>query len=258
MDKPRVKDYRALLRRLASLLVFPDKQLQVIAEISANDQVYPVLKISLKMGSSGKKKALISAGIHGDEPSGVETVCAFLERGEFKRFERDWEITLLPCLNPFGFEYATRKNHEKKDLNRLFKCQPPPREIVPIQQILNRPFDLTLELHEDSDSPGYYLFQRAETDSKRSLGRRILDEVEKTMTLNLNGKIEGMPANRGLIEWASDSDTMKWWPMAVYAASRGSRFCFTLETASGFPMNARVDAHLTAIRTAFDRFPGSN
>lgn len=255
---PYPRDYNAILQRLSSLAASPDKQIQAITEISNNGRVYPIMKISLNAGDGKKKRVLISAGIHGDEPSGVETACAFLERGEFKRFERDWEITLLPCLNPFGFEYATRENHEKKDLNRFFKYHPPPREIVPIQQILNRPFDLTLELHEDSDSPGYYLFQRIETHSKRSLGRRILDEVEKTMAINLNEKIDGMAANRGLIEWTPDADAMKWWPMAVYAASRGSRFCFTLETASGFSMNARVDAHLTAIRTALDGFPGSN
>jgi predicted deacylase len=32
--------------------------------------------VKFVLGEGNQRKALISAGIHGDEPSGVETICA--------------------------------------------------------------------------------------------------------------------------------------------------------------------------------------
>lgn len=250
------RDYKLLLQRLRSLAVASGKRTRSITEISVNGRVYPIVKIRLCMGSRKKRRALISAGIHGDEPAGVEAICAFLERNEFQRYARDWEVTLLPCLNPFGYEHATRDNHEGKDLNRLFKSASTPPEVTAIREVLNRPFDLTLELHEDSESLGFYLYQKETGAANPALGRRILAEAEKTMSININSEIEGMPANRGLINRFSHPEKMKWWPMAIYASEKGSRCCFTLETALSLPMESRINTHLSAIRTALTHFPG--
>lgn len=250
------RDYKLLLQRLHSLAVSCGKRTRSITEISANGRIYPLVKISLNAGDRGKKRVLISAGIHGDEPAGVEAICAFLERNEFQRYAGDWEVTLLPCLNPFGYEHGTRDNHEGKDLNRLFKSASTPPEVTAAREVLSRPFDLTLELHEDSESPGFYLYQKETGAANPALGRRILGEAEKTMSINMNSEIEGMPADRGLINRFSRQEKMKWWPMAVYAAAKGSRCCFTFETALTFPMESRINTHLNAIRTALTHFPG--
>ena len=42
---------------------------------------YPIKKIIL--GDSKPRRALISAGIHGDEPAGIETICVFLESKKY-------------------------------------------------------------------------------------------------------------------------------------------------------------------------------
>ncbi|NIQ01678.1 MAG: DUF2817 domain-containing protein, partial [Nitrospinaceae bacterium] len=59
---------------------------------------YPLCAVSLARG--GSHRVLISAGIHGDEPAGVEALCHFLERREYRSFLRHWEIVLIPCINP--------------------------------------------------------------------------------------------------------------------------------------------------------------
>jgi len=250
MELQAKRNYGNLLSRIKSALN-PQGELIVCGEFQSGMQTYPLVKIIL--GEGNLKRALISAGIHGDEPAGVETICSFLERKEYLAFASEWELTLLPCINPTGYELQTRENRENKDLNRLFKTDVSCPEVVHVKDIFERPYDLDLELHEDVDTLGYYLYQKDRTPEPEALGREILDAVEKVMALNPANEIEGMAAERGLISRLSEPDEMEWWPMAVYAHFKGCRHCFTLETSPAFSMETRVAAHLTALRTALGR-----
>jgi hypothetical protein len=66
--------------------------------LNTPDTEYSLVNFVLKEGN--QHKALISAGIHGDEPSGVETICTLLENNRFEIFLEEWELTFLPCINP--------------------------------------------------------------------------------------------------------------------------------------------------------------
>jgi len=246
------RSYENLLSRIKTALNLQG-ELTVCGEIQSGNHTYALIKIIF--GQGNPKKALISAGIHGDEPAGVETICSFLEQKEFLKYADEWELTLLPCINPTGYELKIRENHEGQDLNRLFKAEASCPEVDFVKNILERPYDLDLELHEDVDTEGYYLYQKDRTPEPGSLGREILDAVEKVMALNPAGEIEGMAAERGLISRLSDPDEMEWWPMAIYAHFQGCRHCFTLETSPGFSMETRVEAHLMALRTALKNIP---
>jgi len=250
MDLQAKRNYKNLLSRIKSALS-PQDKLTVCGEVQSWNEIYPLVKIIL--GEGNPKRTLISAGIHGDEPAGVETICSFLEQKEYLDFTSDWELTLLPCINPTGYELKTRDNYESKDLNRLFKTDVSCPEVVFVKDIFERPYDLDLEFHEDVDTSGYYLYQKDQTPEPGPLGREILDAVEKVMKLNPANEIEGMAAERGLISRLSDPDEMEWWPMAIYAHFKGCRHCFTLETSPAFSMETRVAAHLTALRTALER-----
>ena len=191
---------------------------------------------------------LISGGIHGDEPSGVEAICSFIENEKYKPFANEWEITFLPCVNPYGYEYDSRENHECKDLNRLFKDKLPPLEVQLVKSIF-KPyyFDVTIELHEDIDSQGYYLYYKSMLSSEREIGINILKSVEKIIPINSNKKIDNMPAENGIIDRIKDINKMEWWPMAGYSLHMKSNHCLTLETPTRLPMITRVNAHLAAL-----------
>ncbi len=241
------RNYDKLLGRIKSALN-SQVEFKICGEVKSESQTYPLVKIV--MGKENRKRALISAGIHGDEPAGVETICSFLEQNIFHQFSSEWELTLLPCINPTGFELHTRENHEGKDLNRLFKIDVSCPEILFVKNTFDRPYDLDLELHEDVDTSGYYLYQKDLTPELGVLGREILDGVEEVMELNPNNEIEGIAAERGLISRLSSPGEMEWWPMAVYAHFKGCSHCFTLETSPKFSMKIRVEAHLNALQTA--------
>jgi murein peptide amidase A len=213
---------------------------------------YPLTRFVL--GKGNRRRALISAGIHGDEPSGVQAICSFLETNRFSNYSTEWELTFLPCLNPYGYEYGTRENHKDEDLNRLFKHESPPPEVKFAMSSFDKKYDLTIELHEDSTTHGYYLYQKGTHDEDEGLGSKITQAVENIMPINLDPEIDGHIAQRGIIVPDNDYNTMDWWPMALYSLSKGSRRCLTLESAPKFSMERRIEAHLLAINASLNFF----
>ena len=243
----KINSFESIIHRL-------EKTHRVSIETHHTNQTstYPLIKVVL--GKGNPHRVLISAGIHGDEPGSVESLLSFLENSNYSPYINHWEITLLPCINPHGYEFGTRENHQGKDLNRLFKEDDPPTEVSFAQSILSTPFELTIELHEDNESTGYYLYQKGIDAKDDELGYEILDTIKSIMPINLNDEIDGSSADRGVIGKSIDISTMDWWPMALYGLSKGVERCLTLETASHFDMTTRVNAHLTAIKTALNYF----
>lgn len=248
------RSFKIILDRLETFSQTEKIPLEALGKIVADGETLPIVKLELNPQSTAPKKVLISGGIHGDEPAGVETICEFLEKKLYSPFLKDWRITILPCLNPSGYQRNTRNNYEDKDLNRLFKLSSSSTEVEIAQKILESPFDLTLELHEDCDSDGYYLFQKENLQSTPPLGRKVLDAVESIMPINRNSEIEEIPAEDGLIMKLKEPDEMPWWPMALYSYHIGCKRSFTLETTPKLPMDVRVKAHLKAIETALIRY----
>ena len=242
------RNYLKIVNRLRKILTH-DVQITTLGHIKYATKSYPFQKVIL--GDHNPRRVLISAGIHGDEPAGVESVCAFLESGRYKAHLDKWEITILPCINPYGFENDTRENHDKKDLNRLFKDQLPPLEVQLAKSTIKPSyFDITIELHEDSDSHGYYLFQKSNRPNGLEVGLKIMEALKEIIPINSDEKIEGMPAEKGVIHRIKDIDEMEWWPMAGYSLAMKSGHCLTLETPTRLAMSARVSAHLVALDQA--------
>jgi protein MpaA len=152
MKQPRIRHFDDIVARLRVSLN-PETELTEMDILPVGNREYPLIKIVI--GQGNPRRILISGGIHGDEPAGVETLCAFLENKLYKDFLDDWEFTILPCINPSGFEAGTRNNQDDIDLNRMFKEATVPQEVDFVKTVLDQPYDLDLELHEDIDSPGY-------------------------------------------------------------------------------------------------------
>jgi len=210
---------------------------------------YPFQRIII--GDQKSRRVLISAGIHGDEPSGIEAILYFLKSGQYKSYLDEWEITILPCINPYGYENNTRENHNGKDLNRLFKDQLPPLEVqLAKSTIKSSYFDISIELHEDSDSNGYYLFQKSNEPNGLKVGLKIIEAVKEIIPINLDDTIDNMPSENGVIHKIKDIDEMELWPMACYSLAMKTGHCLTLETPTKLSMSVRIKAHLQAIDQA--------
>jgi len=70
----------------------------------------------------GKRKILITAGVHGEEQAGPIGLLMFL-RQDLKKYLSEFTFTIIPVVNPLGFEKKRRRGSNNRDLNRHFHIQ---------------------------------------------------------------------------------------------------------------------------------------
>lgn len=252
------RDYTELAERVKALAALPDVTVGVIGEFESEGRSYPLFRV--RMGA-GAARVMIDAGIHGDEPAGVEAALRFIETGADDRaLLSQFSFDIFPCNNPTGWERNTRENADGVDLNRAFNVRKPPAEAAIISDALQgNCFDLIFEMHEDIDAPGLYLYELAE-DSGDHVGERIIAAVAAA-GCPINGEhcIEGMTASGGIIRRKKVSSFRKTrLPLAIFAYRTCGGHVITLEPpASVLPFEKRVEVELIALRVALDALPRS-
>lgn len=192
-------------------------------------------------------KIIISAGIHGDEPSGVECLLTLLET--CPPWLKAFDLTLFPCLNPWGYEHNMRTNEEGRDLNRLWKSNDS-KEISFVCHILgNRRFHLTICLHEDYDATGFYVYEL--TRHQTPCAPIVVKAVSRILPIDPRERIEKRRAHHGVIIRSMESvPRRKYWPEAFCHFKHYTDHTLTSETLTHFPIEKRVRAHMEAIRVA--------
>jgi murein peptide amidase A len=241
----QLREYSTLVRRVRSAVSEHRESSLSLHELTAAGRTYELMRVVL--GSGAPQRVLLSAGIHGDELAGVEALCEWLESHAYMKFLHRWDITMFPCLNPWGYEHGTRENGDGHDLNREFNSAHPPQEVRFVQSVLQEPFDLSLELHGDEDSAGYYLYETVQPGA--DIGHRVIEQIHTIMPVNLDATIDGKSANGGVIARPLEPGTHSWWPMARYGFAQGIPCSLTLE-AGRSPLQRQVQAHLQAIEAA--------
>jgi hypothetical protein len=143
-----------------------------------------------------------------------------------------------------------RENDEGTDLNRQY-LQPKAEETRAHIRWLDKQaaFDLSLVLHEDWESRGFYLYE-LNPDDRPSLAEAMIKAVREVCPIDLSPLIEGRPALSGIIRPSLDPQTRPLWPESFYLVTHKSRLSYTLEAPSDFPMAGRVAALVTAVRAA--------
>ncbi len=221
---------------------------------------YPIVALVSQNASPRSRTVCLAAGIHGDEPAGVEAVAVLLEEDRLSRWLDRLRFLILPCINPFGYEHHTRANGKEIDLNRQFRRRDAPREVRLVRRAMGRArFDLEIELHEDVDTAGFYLYELARRPPL--LGETIVRAARRFGPINLDPEIEGMPSRGGIIRVERERVARRRdrWPQAIYAFRRGTLHCLTIETPVHLKLRQRARVHIaaveTALRTLFDQQP---
>jgi hypothetical protein len=241
----RVRDYSEVARRLHAL---PKREWRV--EQVARIWGYPFYKVRRQIDRRAAT-ILLTAGIHGEEPGGVEGALRWLEGGEWSKWRVNWFV--LPCINPYGWERNQRRNAQGRDINRQFRnpavC--PEAQLV-THQLRGRRFLFLLDFHEDVDSPGYYLYELRREPPY--IGERIVAAVGKGIPLNRDKMIDGNRATGlALIRREANLSRLKQrprWPMAYHLFLTSCTHILGSETPVNVPLQQRARAHNVALRTA--------
>lgn len=157
---------------------------------------YPLYIIKIKADRADAKTLLVSAGMHGNEPSGPLGVVEFLKRIDLKKI--DVNITILPLCNPAGFDRNKRRNDQRRDLNRHFSDNVLTQENKTIySQVKDIHPDVMLALHEDISQDKFFLYETARTTQPYDL--EILEEAKKTFDINTDPFMYTDPNINGVV-----------------------------------------------------------
>ncbi len=197
---------------------------------------------------SPRIRVYISTGIHGDEPAGPLAALQLLQEDSFPA---DAALWMCPCLNPTGFLLNRRENAQGIDLNRDYRHLQSAEVRAHIDWLQRQSsFDLTICMHEDWESAGFYIYEVNPTD-RPSLADKIVEAVAKVCPIDPSLEIETWSASGGVIRPRLNPMERPQWPEALYLiTTHKTSLGYTLEAPSDFPLPTRVAALTTAVKTA--------
>ncbi len=240
-------DYGELLRRWREL----DGSSGLIVRTLCEAGGHPVLAVESERAASGEPGGLyLSAGVHGDECAPVWALLAWAEGASAILRERP--VVILPCLNPVGLLWNTRLDGDGIDLNRCFENGSHP--VVGTWQgfLQGRRFETAINLHEDYDASGIYLYELTRGESA---GDALLAACEGIIPRERAGEIDGSPFANGLLVRSTEieqvvAERLGGFPEAAYLFLKHAGTGYTFETPSELDLTRRIAAHLAFLEAA--------
>lgn len=199
-----------------------------------------------------RARIYVSSGIHGDEPAAPAALLHMLEAGLFDD-RANW--FLCPLLNPTGYRLGTRENDIGIDLNRDYRAPQSTEITAHVRWLRRQPsFDLSLCLHEDWETKGFYLYE-LNPEARPTLADAMIAAARQHGPIEVGDLIDGRPSHApGIIRPDPDPILREQWPEAIYLFQHHCRFGYTLETASIAPPEQRVTIHHAAVAAALAAF----
>ena len=241
--------YTEIIRRIDGLRRDGRTNVVVLDVLRRSGYALPFFELSA--GPTSGPQIALSAGLHGDEPAGIQALLQLFERETSPPIG----ITALPCINPSGLIAGTRRNDLGVDLNRTFGQERGPQEIELVRAALaGRRFDCGIDLHEDIESRGFYLYEHVR-GNRPPLGHRIVAAIRAAgMPINDAPAIEGRALVDGCVEPAEETLSPLVGFYSIYLFDRHSDRTLVPESPGVLPLPARVAMHLSAIDTVVASF----
>ncbi|MDP7593926.1 MAG: M14 family metallocarboxypeptidase [Litorilituus sp.] len=195
---------------------------------------YPLYAIKSKNWQYNKKTVLVTGGVHGYETSGIHGALRFLQNEKsnpHSKYQASFNLLVVPCISPWGYETINRWNHKAIDPNRSFYDNSPAQESAALMayvQSLNLNVLVHVDLHETTDTDntefrpalaardaieqktwnipdGFYLVGDA-IQPQEKFQSAIINSVEKITHIappDDDGKLIGVPVEqKGVINYA--------------------------------------------------------
>ena len=243
----KVRDYGEVEGRLLGL----DSNI-ISADVLGEASGYLIHAVELGRRDGEKRQILLTGGVHGDEPAGVEAVLRFLEGPDPNYVDR-FVFSVIPCVNPSGFELNTRENAKSQDINRSMSEDDVEEAVLMRRFLSGKQFDVLIDLHEDYEATGFYMYEAEKQD--RLIGRQIVEAIKRIGPIDDDeNDDEGLdlPISEGLFGINPSWRDKGFSAYAYYENSNHVVLCETPSTA--WPLDQRVEAHLTAIAITLDHY----
>ena len=234
-----MRDYTEITERL--------KNLGVPIERIGTAHSYPIHQIRLTSSAHKSQQVLITGGMHGDEPAGVEAVLQFLARDNTTLL-KNFSFIVVPCINPYGYVHGTRETYNGVDINRSFETDDIVEVAIVKKALGQTQFSLAIDFHEDYDATGFYLYEgnRAE----HYIGPELAVVAKAIGPLDPNDPGEDAPdLAEGVYKVADSWGTQG---LVPYLLHFHSEHVIISETPTAWHLEQRVALHLTILDTALN------
>lgn len=240
----RCHDYDYLVQRWRKIARASGLKMIAFAESDG----YPIWMLTSRASPEGG--GYLSAGIHGDEPAGTEGLVRWAENNT--PLLSKLPCLIFPCLNPWGLVNNSRMDAKGRDLNRTFQHDHVPHIQALKTFIKSRRFAIALNLHEDYDSHGFYLYE-LERDTP-FWGEELIEIARQHISIESRLLIDGHRVSKiGLLRRKVDVMKFTEIPEAVYLHLHHTERTFTFETPSEFALDQRVLIQSTLIDACIRR-----
>jgi hypothetical protein len=175
---------------------------------------------------------------------------------ESRELDSRYAYRIWPCTNPSGYAQGSRKSADGVDINRTFGRggqSPEARAIVTANR--DRKFELSLDLHEDTDADGFYCYEYRSTN----LGRAVVSAVrganfpiQDLAQCDLGAPFEAMELDDGVVHPSSEQEIKALGGLSYnLSLARHAAACvLTLETPVRLAWDERIAIHRIAVKAA--------
>lgn len=231
---------------------------QQYGQLDYSNVTYPLYALKTLNWRADKPSVLITGGVHGYETSGVHGALHFAKTAAHD-FMTHFNILIVPCVSPWGYETINRWNPSAVDPNRSFYANSPAPESAALMDLVSElDFVVHIDLHETTDSDnsefrpalaardaieqrsweipdGFYAVGDTENPCDE-FQAAVITEVKKVTHIapcDAEGKIIGVPISQeGVINYELHK-------LGLCASVTGAPYTTTTEV---YPDSARVDA----------------
>ena len=239
-----MRNYAEVTERLNRLDV-PIKRLGTVH--TKENYNWPIYHIHLASPADRPKHVLITGGMHGDEPAGVEAVLQFLERDNTALL-KNFSFSVIPCINPYGYVHNTRETRDDIDINRAFEAEDVAEVAIVKEALGQTQFSLAIDFHEDYDATGFYIYE-GKRDEKY-IGTKLATAAKAIGPIDPDDPGEDAPdLAEGVYKVATSWGTQGLTP---YLLHFHAEHVIISETPTVWQLEKRVALHLTILDTALN------
>jgi len=222
----------------------------------------PRTLLMAELGDASAPTVSIIAGVHGDEPAAPWALQSLVRDG---LLDPRFAYRMWPCLNPSGYAAGTRTNAEGQDVNRSFSrggTTPEARAVLTANR--DRRFALALDLHEDYEATGCYVYEPLRAGCAARFSDAIVTALDDAglpvQTLSDDFDL-GAPADvdvhgmyrldrgRVLVDYEVELRVFSGLPSSIAFMYRGTPAVLTFESPRPRPWDERIAAHRVAVTT---------
>ena len=234
-----MRNYAEIVKRL--------ERLKIPIERLGTAHNYPIYQIRLASSADISRPILITGGVHGDEPAGVEAVLQFLARDNTALL-KNFSFLVIPCINPYGYVHNTRETRDGVDINRAFEADDVAEVAILKQALEQNQYALAIDFHEDYDATGFYLYE-GKRDEKY-IGPDLATAAKAIGPIDPEDPGEDAPdITEGVYKIATAWGTQG---LAPYLLHFHSEHVIISETPTAWQLEQRAALHLTILDTALN------